>query len=86
MAELRPLQVRVPPPVTPRPEIAPKVAPRVVSISEAAVLLGLRPSTIRAWIGRRKISSVHLGRRVMIPIEAIEVALSRGLVPAREDR
>jgi excisionase family DNA binding protein len=61
-----------------------QVKPRVVSVEEAAGNLGLKPSTIRAWIGARKITSVHLGRRVMIPIEEIDDLLERGLIPARK--
>ena len=58
--------------------------PRVVSVEETAKTLGLKPSTIRAWIGARKIASVHLGRRVMIPVEAINDLLEKGFIPARK--
>jgi excisionase family DNA binding protein len=58
--------------------------PRVVSVEEAARSLGLKPATIRAWIGARKIASVHLGRRVMIPMEAIDDLLEKGFIPARK--
>jgi excisionase family DNA binding protein len=63
----------------------PESLPRVVSVDRAAQLLALRPSTIRAWIARRKIASIHLGRRVMIPIDAIDGLLSEGLMPARKE-
>jgi|HubBroStandDraft_4_1064222.scaffolds.fasta_scaffold00312_6 excisionase family DNA binding protein len=62
----------------------PQVKPRVVSVEETAKTLGLKPSTIRAWIGARKIDSVHLGRRVMIPVEAIDDLQERGFIPARK--
>jgi excisionase family DNA binding protein len=58
----------------------PQSKPRVVSVEEAAKALGLKPSTIRAWIGARKIASVHLGRRVMIPMEVIDDLLEKGLI------
>jgi len=67
------------------PETKPHAKPRVVSVGEAAQVLGLKPATVRAWIGLRKIASVHLGRRVMIPIEAIDDVLSKGLIPTRRD-
>ena len=86
MAKLAPMQPLAPSPVIPPPKTTLKTAARVVSIPEAATLLGLRPSTIRAWISRRRISAVHLGRRVLIPMEAIDDVLSRGLIPARENR
>jgi excisionase family DNA binding protein len=62
----------------------PQAKPRVVSVEEAARTIGLKPSTIRAWIGARKFGSVHLGRRVMIPMEEIDDLLERGLIPARK--
>jgi excisionase family DNA binding protein len=86
MTRLMPTSAPRQPLTTVVPVTAPRPGPRVVSVPEAAQLLGLRPSTIRAWIGRRRISAVHLGRRVVIPIEAIDDVLLRGLVPARERR
>jgi excisionase family DNA binding protein len=71
---------------TPTTETRPGPERRVVSVPEAALLLGLRPSTIRAWIGRRRIPFVRLGRRVVIPMEAIDDLLLRGLVPVKELR
>ena len=62
----------------------PQAKPRVVSVDEAARTLGLKPSTIRAWIGARKVASVHLGRRVMVPVEAIDELLEKGFIPARK--
>jgi len=41
--------------------------PKVVSIHEAARLVGLRPSTIRKYVAIRKITFVRIGRRVLIP-------------------
>jgi excisionase family DNA binding protein len=67
------------------PEAKSHTKPRVISVGEAARVLGLRPSTIRAWIGLRKIISVHLERRVMIPTEDIDDLLEGGLTPARKD-
>jgi excisionase family DNA binding protein len=64
----------------------PQAKPRVVSVEEAARTIGLKPSTIRAWIGARKIASVHLGRRVMIPMEAIDDLLAKGFIPARNQK
>jgi excisionase family DNA binding protein len=82
--ELR-LQFGSVPPVGSRPshEVAKSEAqPRVVGINEAARLLNLRPSTIRAYVARRKIASVRIGRRVLIPVEAINEIIIRGLTPA----
>jgi excisionase family DNA binding protein len=57
--------------------------PRVVGINEAARLLSLRPTTIRAYVACRKISSVRIGRRVLIPTEAINELIVTGLTPAK---
>lgn len=59
-----------------------KAEPRVVNINEAARLLGIRPSTVRAYVSRRKISSVRIGRRVLIPLDAINELITNGLRPA----
>jgi excisionase family DNA binding protein len=74
-------QRRPPEPATFRsPEPSrPGVKPRVVSIPEAARLLGLSQATIRAWVYRRRLHHVRLGRRVMIPIETVDKILSEGL-------
>jgi len=61
----------------------PQAKPRVVSVDEAARTLGLKPSIIGAWIGARKMASVHLGRRGMIPVEAIDEIIEKGFIPAR---
>jgi excisionase family DNA binding protein len=74
-------------PLAPAPPVTtPKPERRVVSVREAAQLLGVSPAMIRAWTGRRGIPFVHLERRVVIPMEAIDDLLLRGLVPAKERR
>jgi excisionase family DNA binding protein len=57
--------------------------PKVVSIQEAARLVGLRPSTIRKYVAMGKIAFVRIGRRVLIPKEGIDELIRRGLQPAR---
>jgi excisionase family DNA binding protein len=52
-----------------------------MTIKEAAAELRLRDVTIRAWIAGRRIASVHLGRRVFVPVDEIERVLAEGLVP-----
>jgi excisionase family DNA binding protein len=68
---------------SPLPQM-PQATARVVSVEETARTLGLKPSTIRAWILARKITSVRLGRRVMIPKQAIDELLEMVLIPARK--
>lgn len=59
----------------------------MLTVSEAAKRLGLRESTIRAWILARRITYVKVGRRaVRIPAEAIEKFIAANTIPARERR
>jgi excisionase family DNA binding protein len=57
--------------------------PRVVSVEETARILSVSSLTIRRLLKDRKIASVHVARRVMIPTEAIDDLLEKGSVPAR---
>lgn len=56
------------------------------TVEQAAADLGLSVHTIRAWIARRKIGHVRLGRAVRIPISEIERLIERGTVPALPER
>ena len=58
----------------------------MLSVSQAAQALGLKPGTIRAWISQRKLGHVKLGRAVRVPRTEIERLLREGAVPAREER
>ena len=51
------------------------------TVAQTAEELGLSQSTIRAWIGQRRIGFVRLGRAVRIPAGEIERLLERGYVP-----
>lgn len=59
---------------------------KLLSIKEASELLALKPTTIRAWLLRRKLPRVNCGRAVRIPAEAIAQFIERNTVPAREER
>ncbi len=56
----------------------------MLTVRQAAERLGLRDSTLRAWIAQRRIGIVRLGRAVRIPVEEIERLVAEGSVPARE--
>lgn len=60
-----------------------KIEPRVFSIDEAACLLSISPCTVRQYVARRKIASVRIGRRVLVPKEAINDIMQQGWQPAR---
>jgi excisionase family DNA binding protein len=54
----------------------------LVSIEEAARLLGIRPITVRTWAAARKIARVKLGRRVLIPCTEITRLIEQSTIPA----
>ena len=57
---------------------------RLLNVLEAAAALAVKPSTIRAWLLRRKLPRVNCGRAVRIPAEAIEEFIRQNTIPARE--
>jgi excisionase family DNA binding protein len=54
----------------------------LLTISEASALLRLRPSTLRAWILKRRIPHVKLGSRVFIRRSDIDALVLESVVPA----
>jgi excisionase family DNA binding protein len=60
---------------------------RLLRVEEAANLLAVKPSTVRAWLLRRRIGKVRIGRRaVRIPTGEVERIIAEGTIPAREPR
>jgi excisionase family DNA binding protein len=59
---------------------------RLISVQEAAAMLGLQPATIRAWLTQRKLPRVNCGRAVRIPAEAVEKFIAENTIPARGER
>lgn len=59
---------------------------KLYSVKEAGELLSLSPSTIRKYISRRKIASVKIGRRVLIPYEVLANLVRQGYRPERPKR
>ncbi len=58
--------------------------PALLRVEEAADFLNVRPSTIRAWLLKRKLPKVHVGERcVRIPREALEKLIAENTVPTR---
>jgi excisionase family DNA binding protein len=55
-------------------------------VDTVAERLGLKPETIRLWIGQRKVSSVKLGRRRLVPENEVERLIESNLTPARPER
>lgn len=59
---------------------------KLLTVRQAAEVLGIRESTIRAWIAQRRIGIVRLGRSVRIPLEETDRLILRGTIPALEQR
>jgi excisionase family DNA binding protein len=60
---------------------------RLLRVEEAADLLAVKPSTVRAWLLKRRIGSLRIGgRAVRIPAGEIERIIAEGTIPARERR
>lgn len=62
------------------------VESEMLSVAEAAVLLGLKEPTIRVWIAQRRLPHCKLGRAVRIPRQAVEALIAANMVPAVETR
>lgn len=55
----------------------------LLNVQEAADQLGIKPSTVRAWLLRRKLPCVHVGRAVRVPADAVAEFIKRNTIPAR---
>jgi excisionase family DNA binding protein len=61
------------------------MSPELLTIPEAASLLRLRPSTIRAWVLRRKVPYCKVGRLVRIRRADVDSLIAASVVPARQE-
>ena len=61
-------------------------APQLRTVEQAAADLSVSIHTIRAWIAKRKIGAVRLGRAVRVPSTEIARLVERGTIPALDDR
>jgi excisionase family DNA binding protein len=59
---------------------------KLLSVREASEQLGLKESTLRAWLAQRRLPRVSCGRAVRIPAEAIAEFIERNTIPARKER
>lgn len=58
----------------------------LLTISEAAVLMGLAPATLRKWRAQGRFPVVKLGRAIRVRLVDVENIVEAGLVPARKRR
>jgi excisionase family DNA binding protein len=54
----------------------------LVSMAEAAAMLGVSRFTVRTWLRARRLPFYRLGRRVVIDAQDVEAFLARGRVEA----
>jgi excisionase family DNA binding protein len=59
----------------------------LLSVPQVAQRLAVKESTVRAWLLRRQLAHVKVGRRaVRIPVGEVERIIREGCIPAREAR
>ena len=63
-----------------------EIEPRLVTVQEAAMLLGLSVWTVRGWAYRGVIASNKLGTRLCVPISEIERVIRESSRPRVEQR
>ncbi len=65
-----------------RPRVADEK--QMLTVAEVAAALGIKEATVRAWVSKRKITHVKLGRRlVRIPAKEIKILIERATIPSR---
>jgi excisionase family DNA binding protein len=59
----------------------------LLRVEQAADFLNVKPSTIRAWLLKRRLPKVKVGDRcVRIPRQALEELIAENTVPTRQRR
>lgn len=56
---------------------------QLLTVSEFADLIRMKPSGIRRWILERKIAVVRIGRLVRIPVSEVDRLITSGTRPAK---
>jgi excisionase family DNA binding protein len=55
---------------------------KMLTVSQAAQALGVKPATVRSWIWKRQIEYVKVSRAVRIPADEVQRVIERGTRPA----
>jgi excisionase family DNA binding protein len=56
-----------------------------LSVQEAAVVLGVSPYTLRAWVRQRRITHNRPGRRVVFTARDVQAFMAATRVEAKEE-
>ena len=57
---------------------------KLLSVKEAAGRLGISVATLRAWIWKRQIEIVKIGRAIRIKDETLDTLIANGTIPAKQ--
>ncbi len=60
--------------------------PSLIDINEAAALIALKPSTLRAWVLNRRIPFVRIGRLLRFKKSDLLALVEKNSVAMRENR
>lgn len=58
----------------------------MLTVREAALLLGIKECTVRLWLAQRRLSFVRCGRAVRIPKREVQDFIERNTIPAKAQR
>jgi len=56
-----------------------RIEPRLLTIGQAAVMLGATEAAVRKWISQRRLPVVKLGRLTRLRLSDLEVVVKHGL-------
>jgi excisionase family DNA binding protein len=57
---------------------------QLLTVGETAELLNVRETTVRAWLGRRRLAAYKLNRSWRIPPSEVERYLEESLIPRKK--
>jgi excisionase family DNA binding protein len=58
----------------------------LLRVAEAAKELGVKEDTVRAWVAKRRLTSIKLGAAVRIPSDEVQRLILEGTIPAAKKR
>jgi excisionase family DNA binding protein len=72
-------------PLSARRALAPQVTCQVLTVSDAALALGISRSLAYELVARHDLPSVRLGRRIVIPRQAVDALLASAVADLDDD-
>jgi len=59
---------------------------KLLTVFETADRLGIKPSTVRLWIAKRKLGHTKISRCVRVPEDEVLRLIRENMIPARTSR